>query len=103
MPIVDIEGMFARLDLAQGPLLIAANQGRYNLDTQKVAIDGPVKVAGPDGYRLETRDVTRRPEAAPARQRTARCRARCGSASSRRGSSRPTLASARSCSMAALA
>src|SRR4051812_23898674 len=58
VPLVDINGMFARLSLAQGPLLIAANQGRYNIDTQKVAIDGPVKVAGPDGYRLATRDVT---------------------------------------------
>jgi lipopolysaccharide export system protein LptC len=58
IPLVDINGMFARLSLAQGPLLIAANQGRYNIDTQMVAIDGPVKVAGPDGYRLATRDVT---------------------------------------------
>jgi lipopolysaccharide export system protein LptC len=58
VPIVDITGMFARLDLAQGPLLIAANQGRYNLDTQKVNVDGPVKVVGGDGYRLATRDVT---------------------------------------------
>ena len=58
IPLVDINGMFARLSLAQGPLLIAANHGRYNIDTQKVAIDGPVKVAGPDGYRLMTRDVT---------------------------------------------
>jgi lipopolysaccharide export system protein LptC len=58
VPVVDISGMFARLSLDRGPLLIAANQGRYNIDTQKVAIDGPVKVAGPDGYRLATRDVT---------------------------------------------
>jgi lipopolysaccharide export system protein LptC len=50
--------MFARLDMTQGPLLIGANRGRYNLDTQKVAIDGPVKVVGPDGYRLAPRDVT---------------------------------------------
>src|SRR3954470_8840538 len=57
VPLVDINGMFARLSLAQGPLLIAANQGRYNIDSQKVAINGPVKVAGPDGYRLATRDV----------------------------------------------
>ena len=57
VPLVDIWGMFARLRLERGPLLIAANQGRYNLDTQKVAINGPVKVAGPDGYRLATRDV----------------------------------------------
>jgi lipopolysaccharide export system protein LptC len=58
VPLVDIRGMFARLTLDRGPLLIAANQGRYNLDTQKVAIDGPVRVAGPDGYSLATRDVT---------------------------------------------
>jgi lipopolysaccharide export system protein LptC len=58
VPVVDISGMFARLNLAQGPLLVAANQGRYNLDTLKVNIDGPVKVVGADGYRLATRDVT---------------------------------------------
>ena len=57
VPIVDIRGMFARLALAQGPLMIAANQGRYDLDAQKVDVNGPVRVAGPDGYRLETRDV----------------------------------------------
>ena len=57
VPLVDIWGMFARLRLDRGPLLIAANQGQYNLDTQTVAINGPVKVAGPDGYRLATRDV----------------------------------------------
>jgi lipopolysaccharide export system protein LptC len=57
IPIVDIQGMLARLGLRQGPVTIAANQGRYNLDEQKVAIDGPVRVVGPDGDRLETRDV----------------------------------------------
>jgi lipopolysaccharide export system protein LptC len=56
--VVDISGMSGRLNLANGPLLIGANQGRYSLDTQKVMIDGPVKVAGGDGYRLATRDVT---------------------------------------------
>lgn len=58
VPVVDISGMAGRLNLANGPLFINANQGRYNLDTQKVMIDGPVKVAGGDGYRLATRDVT---------------------------------------------
>ena len=58
VPIVDIEGMFAQLALANGPLMIGANRGRYDLDLQRVAVSGPVRVAGPDGYRLETRDVT---------------------------------------------
>ena len=57
VPIVDIRGMFARLALSQGPLLIAARQGRYDLDSHKVDVNGPVRVIGPDGYRLDTRDV----------------------------------------------
>jgi len=57
VPVVNIMGMAARLNLEKGPLLIRANDGRYNLDTQKLMIDGPVKVAGADGYRLATRDV----------------------------------------------
>jgi len=57
-PLVDINGMFARLHQSQGPMVIAANKGRYNIDTQQVAILGPVKVAGADGFRLNTSDVT---------------------------------------------
>ena len=57
IPIVDIDGMMARLGLAQGPLVIMANFARYDLDLQKIAIRGPVRVVGPDGYRLETADV----------------------------------------------
>ena len=56
-PVVDIRGMFARLNMSQGPLIIGANHGRYNLDTHNLAIDGPVRVVGPDGERLATRDV----------------------------------------------
>jgi lipopolysaccharide export system protein LptC len=58
VPIVDIRGMRAQLAQPQGPLTIGANKGRYNLDTQKIAIDGPVQVSGGDGYRLRTQDVT---------------------------------------------
>jgi lipopolysaccharide export system protein LptC len=57
VPIVDIHGMFAQLAMGQGPLMIGANNARYNLDTQRVAIDGPVRVTGADGYQLATRDV----------------------------------------------
>ena len=56
-PLVDIRGMFARLNLQQGPVMIAADKGRYNIDTQRVAIVGPVKVVGADGFRLNTSDV----------------------------------------------
>ena len=58
LPIVDISGMFARMWLANGPVTIAANLARYNLDQQKVRVVGPIRASGPDGYRLETSDVT---------------------------------------------
>ena len=57
-PIVDINDMYARLNLQQGPLVIAAGQGRYNLDTQQVAVVGPINVQGADGWQLKTEDVT---------------------------------------------
>jgi lipopolysaccharide export system protein LptC len=57
-PIVDIWGMLARFGLAQGPVTVAANQGQYNLDQQRVTVKGPVRVAGPEGEQLLTRDVT---------------------------------------------
>jgi lipopolysaccharide export system protein LptC len=37
--------------------MIGASFARYDLDAQKIAVRGPVRVVGPDGYRLETRDV----------------------------------------------
>ena len=57
VPVVDISGMLARLWLAQGPLTIVSNLARYNLEAQKIAVPGTVRVVGPDGYRLETRNV----------------------------------------------
>lgn len=57
VPIVMIEGMRARLNLARGPLSIAAMKGSYDIEQEKVQVVGPVAVVGPDGYRLVTRDV----------------------------------------------
>jgi lipopolysaccharide export system protein LptC len=56
-PIVNIEGMQARLDLQQGAVAMAALKGTYDLDRKLVAVVGPIHVAGPDGYSLRTRDV----------------------------------------------
>jgi len=56
-PIVNIEGIAANVQQPKGPMQIVANRGRYNIDTQRVAIDGPVKVAGADGFHLQTSDV----------------------------------------------
>jgi lipopolysaccharide export system protein LptC len=57
-PVVDIRDMLARLWLPQGPVTMAAGLGRYNLDDHILRVVGPLRVDGPDGYRLSTRDVT---------------------------------------------
>ena len=57
VPVVAIQGMKAELGLAQGPLVIIADRGNYDLDTQMVEVNGPVRVAGADGYRLATSNV----------------------------------------------
>ena len=57
VPVVMIEGIMAQMGLAQGPLTINAQRGNYDLDNQLVQVNGPVKVVGADGYRLETSNV----------------------------------------------
>jgi lipopolysaccharide export system protein LptC len=57
-PLVEISGMAARIQLAEGPATFRAERGRYNMESQEVDIIGPLLFAGADGYRLETRDVS---------------------------------------------
>src|SRR3954468_484482 len=57
-PIVQISGMAAEMQLPDGQGHVTADRGRYNLDDQKVDVVGPINVTGPEGYKLQTRDVT---------------------------------------------
>ena len=57
-PVVQITGMAAQIQLDDGPGKVTAQHGRYNLDTQKVDVVGPINVTAPGNYRLQTRDVT---------------------------------------------
>lgn len=57
-PVVELRTLDARLDLADGPAQLVANQGRYDMDTERVHVDGPIRFTGPDGYNLNTRDAT---------------------------------------------
>jgi lipopolysaccharide export system protein LptC len=56
-PIVDIVGMSAEIALESGPATLRAGKGRYDMDAEKVDVNGPIVVTAADGYRLETRDV----------------------------------------------
>ena len=57
-PVVKLADLSARIMLSDGPAEIIANTGRYNMTSEQVAIDGPVKFRTQGGYRLDTRDVT---------------------------------------------
>jgi lipopolysaccharide export system protein LptC len=56
-PIVNIGDMSARIQLNDGPALLKADRGRYNMDTQKVDVVGPLTMTAADGYKLETSNV----------------------------------------------
>ena len=56
-PIVDLNDMSARILLSEGPAVLSARKGRYDMDTERVAVDGPVQFQAAGGYRLTTRDV----------------------------------------------
>jgi lipopolysaccharide export system protein LptC len=56
-PIVRLQDLSASLSMDDGPAMLRANQARYNIDAETVAVEGPVSFQSADGYRLVTRDV----------------------------------------------
>lgn len=56
-PVVRLRDLSARIQLADGPATIVAPRGRYDMDSEKVAVDGQVHLQTTDGYRIDTHDV----------------------------------------------
>lgn len=57
-PVVQMRDLVGRMLLDGGPAQITAELGRYNYDTQQVAIDSEVRFVTADGYRMNTRGVS---------------------------------------------
>lgn len=57
-PVVDIRDMSAQLLLDDGPARLRALRARYNMETDRVTVVGPLLFAAADGYRMQTSDVT---------------------------------------------
>ncbi len=57
-PVVRLNALVARIRLPDGPARLTAQRGRYLLDKEQVAVDGPIAFRAADGYRLDTRDAT---------------------------------------------
>lgn len=56
-PVVQLKTLAADLQLQDGPARIRANQGRYNMNTDRVALDGPIAVTSANGYTMNTHDA----------------------------------------------
>lgn len=57
-PIVRLNDLSAELGLPEGPANLRADTGRYDMDSQKVTIEGPIRFETADGYTLDTHDAT---------------------------------------------
>lgn len=53
-PVVRIADMAAAIRLSDGPATLTAPTARYDMDTERVDVNGPIKVRGPDDYTLDT-------------------------------------------------
>jgi lipopolysaccharide export system protein LptC len=56
-PIVHLTKLDAQIKLPDGPAMLRADRGRYDMDNQNIAIDGPARFDSADGYHIITRDV----------------------------------------------
>lgn len=56
-PIVRLRQLDGHIQLASGPAQVTAPAGRYDMDSQHVAFDGPVRFDGAGGYRIDTSNV----------------------------------------------
>jgi lipopolysaccharide export system protein LptC len=56
-PVVRLGDLSANIALADGPAMLKANAGRYNMDRETLMIDGPISFTAADGFQLDTRDV----------------------------------------------
>lgn len=57
IPQVDMQDLKAQIQLGDGPAQVAAKAGRYDLDADRVMVDGQLDFSAADGYRMTTRNV----------------------------------------------
>src|SRR6187399_152087 len=52
VPEVRLQDLTARMLLSEGPAVLSAPSGRYDIEAQRVAVDGEVRFVAADGYRM---------------------------------------------------
>ena len=56
-PIVRMQQLSGAIRLKDGPATIAAAEGQYDMDSEKVSVPGTVKVRSADGYAIDASNV----------------------------------------------
>jgi lipopolysaccharide export system protein LptC len=56
-PVVTMRDLVARILLRQGPAVLSAGSGTYDMGEDRVQVFGPVALAAADGYRMTAEDV----------------------------------------------
>jgi lipopolysaccharide export system protein LptC len=57
VPLVQMQDLTARMMLREGPALLNARAGRYDIDQQRMIVDGLVRFTAADGYRMTASNV----------------------------------------------
>ena len=58
VPVVQLKDLSARMLLDEGPAVLQAGGGNYDINAERVAIDGAVAFTAADGYRMVARGVS---------------------------------------------
>ena len=56
-PVVRLGDLSANIALTDGPAMLKADAGRYDMNRETLMIDGPISFTAADGFQLDTRDV----------------------------------------------
>jgi lipopolysaccharide export system protein LptC len=56
-PILRMKDLMGRLAMSDGPASIVAGQGYYDMDAEKVRVEGPLSFKGTDGFSLTANNV----------------------------------------------
>jgi lipopolysaccharide export system protein LptC len=57
VPVVSMETLAARIELAEGPAELTAIRGIYDYSAETVSVEGPVRFTAADGYSMTTSHV----------------------------------------------
>lgn len=58
VPVVQLSNLSARILLNDGPAVLTAAGGNYNIESERVAVDGVVRFTAADGYKMTASGVS---------------------------------------------